>query len=67
MKKIGNVKTTKICAFCINWYNPCNTNLNPINTIAGFWEYEYDAKYKCLVRNANMPAWSYCPKFKPKF
>lgn len=67
MKKIASIKNTKICAFCINWYDPCNSNLRPVNTTTGLWEYEHNAMCKCLIRNANMYAWASCPKFKRKF
>ncbi|MFQ6871203.1 hypothetical protein [Romboutsia timonensis] len=42
MKKIGSIKNDKICEFCINWYNQCNSNLRPVNIVAGIWEYEHN-------------------------
>lgn len=66
MKKVASIKITKICAFCINWYDLCNSNLRPVNTVAGLWEYEHNTKCKCLIRNADMYAWASCPKFKCK-
>ena len=33
MKKVANVRNSKICAFCKNWYDPSNSHLNPVNTV----------------------------------
>lgn len=67
MKKVANVRNSKICAFCKSWYDPSNSHLNPVNTVAGFWEYEHNARCKCLKTNAQMFAWSSCSKFQSKF
>lgn len=67
MKKKASMKSTKICAFCTNWYDPGNSNIRPVNTVSGIWEYEHNAICKCLIKNINMQAYASCPKFKPKY
>lgn len=67
MKKIANVRSSKICAFCNSWYDPSNSHINPVNTVAGFWEYEHNSKCKCLKTNLDKPAWASCSRFKCKF
>ena len=67
MKKVANVRNSKICAFCKSWYDPSNSHLNPVNTVSGFWEYESDAKCKCLKTNLEKFSWNSCTKFQSKF
>lgn len=64
--KLGNVKSTKICAFCKYWYDPANSAIQPKNTVAGFWEYDNNAINKCLKTNSNRMAWTSCGKFECK-
>lgn len=67
MKKSANIKTYKICALCKYQYDPTNSYLNPVNTVAVFWEYESNAKCKCLKTNLDKFSWNSCTKFEPKF
>lgn len=64
--KMANIKNTKICAFCKYWYDPTNSAIQPKNTVVGFWEYNSDAKNKCIKTNLNKPSWSSCGKYECK-
>lgn len=67
MKKITNIRSSKICALCKYWYDPTNLYIKPVNTVAGFWEYESEAKCKCLKTNMQKLSWNSCSKYQPKF
>lgn len=65
MKKVAHCKQTRICAFCQNWYDPCNSAIRPKS--GDFFEYENTARNKCMERKVDTGAWSSCGKFKCKF
>lgn len=65
--KLGNVKSTRICAFCKHWYDPTNSAVEPQNTVAGFWKYDPNVREKCLKTNLERAAWTSCGQYECKF
>lgn len=65
--KIANTKSTRICAFCQNWYDPANSAIVPKQPQAGFWEYDCDATRKCVKYGFEKKAWTSCGDFVCKF
>lgn len=65
--KLASTKTTKICVFCKNWYDPTNSHIQPHAPSIGMWKYDDKAKEKCLLTNLDNPSWASCGKFQCKF
>ena len=65
--KIANIKSTRICAFCRNWYDPTNAAIVPKAPQAGFFEYDPSVKNKCMLTGLEQLAWVSCGKFSCKF
>ena len=38
-----------VCAFCTNWYDPANSHIKPRNPRVNSWEYDPDARCKCMI------------------
>ena len=56
-----NVKYTKKCAFCKNWYDPTNSVIAPKSPAIGMWEIkDINHKCMCMVKNIPMPAGGFC-------
>ena len=56
-----NVKLVKRCAFCKYWYDPCNTHIKP--QFRDIWYFDNTAKCKCLKKNIQMAAFSFCNEY----
>ena len=54
------------CAFCKYGNDPTNTAIAPKAPNIGIWEYDERRQAKCLVRNAEMPAYHGCAKYACK-
>lgn len=65
--KIANIKSTRICAFCRNWYDPANAAIVPKAPQAGFFEYNHNARNKCTLTGLDQLSWASCGKFSCKF
>ena len=65
--KIANIKSTRICAFCRNWYDPANAAIVPKAPQAGFFEYNHNARNKCMLTGLDQLSWASCGKFSCKF
>lgn len=61
-----NVKYTRICAFCKNWYDPANAAISPVSPSAGVWEYDRGASNMCLKTNLKKQSIASCSKFELK-
>ena len=48
------------------WYDPTNSAISPKAPNIGIWEYDERRQAKCLVRNAEMPAYHGCAKYAGK-
>lgn len=51
---VVNIKHTKRCAFCKNWYDPTNRAIAPKSPVIGLWEIK-DINQKCLCVKKNIP------------
>lgn len=61
MKAVVNIKFTKKCAFCKNWYDPTNSAIAPKAPVIGMWEIkDINQKCMCLEKNIQMPANAFC-------
>ena len=68
MKIRCNIKVTKKCAFCKYWYDPTNAHIKPIAPGIGLWEYDTNAKCKCLkMTNTQRLAGLSCKQYECKF
>ena len=65
--KIANIKSTRICAFCRNWYDPANAAIVPKAPQAGFFEYDPSIRNKCMLTGLEQSSWASCGKFSCKF
>ena len=54
------------CAFCKYWYDPTNSAISSKAPNIGILEYDERRQAKCLVRNAEMPAYHGCAKYACK-
>lgn len=61
-----NINSTKICAFCRNWYDPANETIKPIHPSQGMWEFDFNAKKKCLKKNVDMNSTASCNQYQCK-
>lgn len=64
--KYANAKTTKICAYCRNWYDPGNSHIKPKNVVSGMYQYDDKAKEPCAVLGLRRPSSASCAKFTNK-
>ena len=55
-----------VCAFCKFWYDPTNAHIAPKFPKSNIWEYDPNAKCKCLKCNSDKYAYLSCPKFECK-
>ena len=61
MNAIINVKFSKKCAFCKNWYDPTNSAIAPKSPAIGMWEIrDINQKCICLKKNIPMAANAFC-------
>ena len=65
--KIANIKSTRICAFCRNWYDPANAAIVPKAPQAGVFEYDPSIRNKCMLTGLEQSSWASCGKFSCKF
>ena len=63
---VTNVKSVKMCAFCKYWYDPTNSAISPRAPQIGMWEYDNTCRKKCLIKNFDMNASSFCSKYECK-
>lgn len=64
---IVNVKTTKKCAFCKNWYDPTNSAIEPRNPKINLWKIkDTNQKSTCMKKNLKMYANSFCSNYECK-
>ncbi len=61
-----SIKGAKRCAFCTNWYDPTNSCISPKNPRINLWEFDSRAKNKCLIKNIDTQAGSYCQRYQCK-
>lgn len=63
-----NIKlsSTKKCAFCKHWYDPCNSAINPKRPNQGIWEYDNSIRNMCLLKNTTYKAGEFCKYFELK-
>ena len=67
MKMNVNIKQAKKCAFCEHWYDPANSTISPQNPKIGIWQItDTDKKCKCLKKNVDMRAGSFCSYYECK-
>ena len=59
-------KMMKKCAFCKHWYDPTNSAINPKVPNMGIWEYDYNARRKCLIKNTEQKGGEFCKRFEIK-
>ena len=59
-------KMMKKCAFCKHWYDPTNSAINPKMPNMGIWEYDGNARKKCLIRNVEQKGGEFCGRFELK-
>ena len=58
---VVNIKYTKKCALCKNWYDPTNSAISPESPAIGLWKIkDVNQKCKCLKKNIPMPANAFC-------
>lgn len=62
----ANVKIERHCAFCKYWYDPTNSAIVPKMPNMGIWEFDSNAKNKCLKTNIEKRAASFCSKYESK-
>ncbi len=62
----ANIKYVKKCAFCKYWYDPANTAIQPKSPTINMWLYDESVKNKCLKRNVDIRASSFCGKYECK-
>lgn len=48
-KRVVNINTVKVCAFCKYWYDPTNNAINP--KIGQLWEFDTEMDAKCMKNN----------------
>lgn len=58
----GHPKRNKYCVFCKYWTGEADMKF--INSTVGY-EYEHDAKGKCMKKDCNMLAYSACQRYEP--
>lgn len=63
--KSFNAKTTKICAFCSNWFDPGCTAIKP--HLGDFFEIDDSSKKRCMIYKLDKNALSSCGNFNSKF
>lgn len=59
-------KMMKKCAFCKHWYDPTNSAINPKVPNMGIWEYDSNARKKCLIKNTEQKGGEFCKRFEIK-
>ncbi|MBR3588216.1 MAG: hypothetical protein IKL16_01495 [Clostridia bacterium] len=58
---VVNIRNTKKCAFCKNWYDPTNSAITPKAPSIGLWEIkDVNEKRTCLKKNIEMSATAFC-------
>ena len=62
-----NIKNTKCCVLCKNWYDLNNSMISPQNPKSGVWKIKKEGKRMCLLKNYDMPAMGHCLKYVCKF
>lgn len=55
-----------VCAFCKYWYDQTNEHINPKRPKSNIWEYDPQAKCKCLKCGVDKYAYLTCPKYECK-
>ena len=55
-----------VCAFCRHWYDVTNSHINPKNPKNNLWEYDRNAKCKCMIYNSDRSGYMSCPKYECK-
>ena len=63
---VVNIKTVKKCAFCKYWYDPTNSAISPHSPQINQWTYDEKFKKKCIQKNYDMKASSFCIKYECK-
>lgn len=65
---VVNIKYSKKCAFCKNWFDPTCSAIEAESPVIGLWKIkDINQKCKCLKKNIPMPANAFCSSdFKSK-
>jgi hypothetical protein len=64
-KRVININTVKVCAFCKFWYDPTNSAITP--KIGLLWEFDTDMFAKCMKNNLmRRRSFMICNKFEKK-
>ena len=62
-----NIKTTKKCAICKYWYDPCNNSIIPRNPKNNLWTIDDKCSKKlCLKNNYKVNPMTYCEQYECK-
>jgi hypothetical protein len=48
-KRLVDIRTVKVCAFCKHWYDPTNSAISP--KIGHLWEFDTEMYAKCMKNN----------------
>lgn len=61
-----NPSRRAVCAFCRYWYDVTNQHIKPKNAARNMWEYDPQAKCKCMKTNLDKYGYTTCPKYECK-
>lgn len=64
MLNIANIRNTRVCAFCKNWYDPANSAIQPYH--GDFFKYDSIAQKRCLKKKLDTKSWTSCGNFECK-
>lgn len=59
-----NVKITRKCAFCQNWFDPTCSAIEPVH--GDIWKYNPDQKCKCRITGTDKRGFASCSRFVSK-
>ena len=61
-----NVNSVKRCAFCKQWYDPTNGNIQQKSQRIGTWTFDEKAKCYCKVKKRDMRGGQFCSEYTCK-
>ena len=65
MKTNVNIKYARKCAFCKFWYDPTNSNIQPVSPKIGIWQInDTNMRCMCLKKNLQVPAHTSCQMYQ---
>ena len=64
--KTVNLKVNRKCAFCVHWYDPTNSAIQPVSPRSNIWKYDEKAKCMCMKKKYDTPASSFCGEYECK-